>query len=164
MAEQEETLVTPQMIASKGVWGREQVAPPIALSDIRRWAIAVYWPATPPRLFWDEEYARTTRFGGIVAPQDFNPFAWPIKAEDPPEFAMPRREGGRGRRGMNGGQVDTYFTPMRPGDVVRARTRLRDWYERQTRFGLTLFVFTETEWRNQDDQMVKRHVQTFIRY
>jgi hypothetical protein len=65
---------------------------------------------------------------------------------------------------MNGGQVDTYFVPMRPGDVIRARHRLRDWYERQTRFGLTLFIFTESEWHNQDGQLVKRHIQTFIRY
>jgi hypothetical protein len=164
MAEQPETLVTANMVSTKGVWGREHVAPPISLSDIRKWAIAVYWPETPPRLFWDEEYARTTRWGGIIAPEDFNPFAWPIKSEAPPEFAMPRRGGGKGNRGMNGGQVDTYFAPMRPGEVIRARSRLRDWNERQTRFGLTLFVFTETEWLNQDNQLVKRHVQTFIRY
>ena len=39
--------------------------------------IAVYWPDEPPRLYWDEEYARTTKWGGIIAPQEFNPFAWP---------------------------------------------------------------------------------------
>ncbi len=76
---------------------------------------------------------------------------------------MPR-EGGKGRRGMNGGQTDTYFVPMRPGDVIRARTRLRDWNERPTRLGLTLFIYTETEWWNQDNQLVKRHIQNFIRY
>ena len=31
----------------------------------------------------------------------------------------------RGRRGMNGGQVDTYGVPMRPGDVITARNRAR---------------------------------------
>jgi hypothetical protein len=49
---------------------------PIAASDIRKWAIAVYYPEIPPRLFWDEDYAATSRFGGIVAPEEFNPFAW----------------------------------------------------------------------------------------
>jgi len=76
---------------------------------------------------------------------------------------MPR-EGGRGRRGMNGGQTDTFFVPMRPGDVIRSRTRLRDWNERQTRLGQTLFIYTETEWWNQNNQLVKRHIQNFIRY
>lgn len=164
MAEPPETLVTPDMTASKGVWGKEHTAPPISLSDIRKWAIAVYWPKTPPRLFWDEEYARTTRWGGIIAPQDFNPFAWPVKTEPTFSFATPRKEGGKGSRGMNGGQIDTYAEPMRPGDIIRARHRLRDWNETQTRFGLTMFVFLETEWRNQDNKLVKRHVQTFIRY
>jgi hypothetical protein len=163
MAEQADTLVTPDMIRNKGVWGREVVSYPVSVSDIRKWAIAVYWPHTPPRLFWDEQYARTTRWGGIIAPQDFNPFAWPVKSPTLPEFAMPR-EGGKGRRGMNGGQTDTYFVPMRPGDVIRARTRLRDWNERPTRLGLTLFIYTETEWWNQDNQLVKRHIQNFIRY
>ena len=49
-----ETLVTPQMVTSKGVWGPETVSHPVSLSDIRKWAIAVYWPETPSRLFWDE--------------------------------------------------------------------------------------------------------------
>jgi hypothetical protein len=163
MADEAETLVTPDMLETQGVWTREHSSPPIALSDIRKWAIAVYWPETPPRLFWDEAYARTTRWGGIIAPWDFNPFAWPVKRDFAVERAVPR-EGGKGRRGMNGGQTDTFLLPMRPGDLIRSRTRLRDWNERQTRLGLTLFMYTETEWWNQADQLVKRHVQNFIRY
>ena len=58
------------------------LSPPISESDIRKWAIAVYWPETPPRQFWDAEYARTTRWGGIVAPEEFNPFAWPIERKE----------------------------------------------------------------------------------
>jgi len=46
-----------------------RVSYPITVSDIRRWAMAVYYPEEPPRLFWDEEYARATRHGGIVAPE-----------------------------------------------------------------------------------------------
>jgi N-terminal half of MaoC dehydratase len=163
MPEQVETLVTPHMHERKGIWGHEQVSDPISLSDIRKWAIAVYWPQTPPRLYWDDEYARTTRWGGIVAPQDFNPFAWPIKFVDPTETSNGLKRP-KGRRGMNGGQVDTYFTPMRAGDVIRARHRLRDWNEARTRLGLTLFANTETEWWNQNEQLVKRHIQIFIWY
>ena len=43
---------------------------PIAVSDIRKWAQAVYYPEAPPRQYWDEEYAATTPAGGIVAPED----------------------------------------------------------------------------------------------
>ena len=158
-----ETLVTPEMIEARGVWGDERVSYPIAESDIRRWAIASYWPETPPQLFWDEEYARTTRWGGIVAAQDFNPFAWPPAREIRPEMETPEG-GGRGTRGMNGGQTDTYGVPMRPGDVITSRRRLADWNERQTRLGLTLFSNTEIEWRNQDGELVRRRISTGIRY
>lgn len=163
MANQVETLVTEEMLARKGVWGEERVSPPISLSDIRKWGIAVYWPEKPPQIYWDEEYAKGTRWGGVIAPQDFNPFAWPVEREIRPERATPRG-GGPGTRGMNGGQTDTFFAPMRPGDVIRARSRLRDWEETQTRLGLTLFSYTETEWRNQNDELVKRRISTGIRY
>ena len=65
---------------------------------------------------------------------------------------------------MNGGQVETYGVPMRPGDVIMARNRLRDWDERDTRLGQTLFTYSETEWRNQADELVKLRVSTGIRY
>ena len=77
---------------------------------------------------------------------------------------MDKPRSNKGRRGMNGGQVDTYGVPMRPGDVITSRSRLRDWDERETRLGLTLFSFSETEWRNQDDALVKVRVATAIRY
>ena len=61
---------------------------PIAASDIRKWAMAIYFPEVPPPLYWDEEYAASTPWGGIVAPEEFNPFAWmtvdPRPKCDPP--------------------------------------------------------------------------------
>ena len=109
-----ETLVTHDMLDRKGVWGKERSSPPVSESDIRKWAIAVYWPKTPPPIFWDVDYARSTRWGGIIAPPDFNPFAWPVTVERPPkakEAATNTPRSGKGRRGMNGGQVDTYGVP-----------------------------------------------------
>jgi acyl dehydratase len=162
------SLVTPDMEEHKGVWGQGRSSYPISLSDIRKWAIAVYWPEPPPPLFWDEEYAATTRWGGIVAPQDFNPFAWPVERAAPGAPARPRpprsADGRRPMGIMNGGQTDTYGVPMRPGDVITSRSRLRDWQERDTRLGHTLFIYNETEWTNQADELVKRRVSTTIRY
>ncbi len=154
------TLVTPDMEARRGVWGDERVSPPVEASDIRKWAIASYWPEKPPRLFWDAEYAAGTKYGSIVAPQDFNPFAWPIERS-------PRVEGGSrapGQRGMNGGQVERYGVPMRVGDVITSRTRLKGWTERTTSLGPTLFTETEIEWRNQRGEHVKTRISTGIRY
>ena len=160
-----DTLVTPQMEQEKGVWGAETVSFPISESDIRKWAIAAYWPETPPRLYWDAEYAATTRWGGIVAPEDFNPFAWPVptgKVE--PVGAVPGQPSERGSNLLNGGQADTFGARMRPGDVITSRTRLARWEERYGRNGLTLFTYIETEWRNQNDEFDKRRVATIIRY
>ena len=156
------TLVTPDMEARKGVWSGERVSYPVAESDIRRWAIAAYWPETPPRIFWDADYASGTRWLGIIAPEDFNPFAWPV--ERPAREPRPNADTAPPVRLMNGGQVDTVYVPIRPGDVITSRIRLKGWTERETRLGLTLFSETETEWRNAAGELVKTRVQTAIRY
>lgn len=171
MAEQTEepvSYVTPDMEQRKGVWTEGDASPPISESDVRKWAIAVHWPQTPPPIFWDAEYAAGTRWGGIIAPSDFNPFAWPVeRPSSKPRKPMGGDDGdkaGRKLRGMNGGQVETYGVPMRPGDVITPRNRLRDWEERTTRLGHTLFSYSETEWHNQHGELVKRRVSTAIRY
>jgi hypothetical protein len=157
------TLITPAMLESKGRWNTTRVAPPIAASDIRRWAIATYWPETPPRIYWDEAYAKTTRWGGIIAPTDFNPFAWPVERPPPPRSTEPVA-GAKPLASMNGGQVETYGERMRPGDVISARSRLAEISEREGRLGLTLFLVSETEWTNQAGAFVRRRMSTLVRY
>jgi hypothetical protein len=154
-------LVTPEMEQHRGVWVRQVVSPPIAESDIRKWAIAVYWPAPPPRLFWDPEHAKATKWGGIVAPEDFNPFAWPVPTGTDRPATLP---GMLGRNVLNGGQEDTFGVRMRPGDVISTRTCLSHWEERDGRAGLKLLSYYETEWRNQDDDLVKRRIATVIQF
>ena len=169
----EETLVTQDMIDRKEVWGRTNQSPPISESDIRKWAIATYWPEKPPQIYWDADYAKGTAYEGIIAPPDFNPFAWPVERFRPNPAAMraaaarseaagPRRR--RVTTGLNGGQTDTYGTPMRAGDIITSRSRLLRWEERQGRMGLTLYTYTETEWTNQNGELVRRRISTGIRY
>jgi hypothetical protein len=164
-AQESQSLVTKEMIDAKGVWGPQTASFPVTESDVRRWAIAIYWPDTPPKLYWDAEYAASTRWGGIVAPQDFNPFAWPVERSGPASSgAMPGETPAKGQNVLNGGQTDTSLAPMRPGDVITRRTRLSRWEERSGRNGLTLFQYLETEWRNQDEEVVKRRMSTQVRY
>ncbi len=160
---QEDTLITQEMIDSQGVWGSKRVSPPISESDIRKWAIATYWPEKPPPIYWDADYAQKTRYGGIIAPSDFNPFAWPIDRPARPA-ATNSGKGGKGKTGLNGGQTDTYGVPMRPGDVITSRSRLKEFNERQGRMGLMLYSFTETTWTNQNDELVRTRISTGIRY
>jgi acyl dehydratase len=162
MASGVDTLISPAMEEAKGRWGELRVSPPISPSDIRKWAIATFWPETPPPIHWDEAYAATTRWGGIIAPPDFNPFAWPVRRVAPAALAPPA--GGVRLTNMNGGQTDTFGVPMRPGDVITARSRLQDFNERQGRFGLMLYAFSENEWTNQKGEFVRRRISTSIRY
>jgi N-terminal half of MaoC dehydratase len=152
-----------------------QVSFPVSESDIRRWAIAVYYPQHPPRQFWDEAYAKSTPYGGIVAPEDFNPFAWMAAERDEPGAEIDQNDPDRtelllGIPGpglkfqLNGGMEVEYGTRMRGGDVITSVTRLAEYTEREGRLGLMLFTVAEASWTNQSGELVKRTRTTLIRY
>lgn len=165
MTDQKLTYVTDEMRDAQGVWGESHSSYPITETDIRRWAMATHYPEKPPRIYWDADYAASTKHGGIIAPPDFNPFAWSLQRPAGVRAGMSgRRPDGKPLTGMNGGQTDTYGVPMRAGDVISARSRLVDWNEREGRLGHTLYVRTEIEWRNQRDELVKTRMSISIRY
>ncbi len=143
---------------------------PLTDSDIRRWALAVYWPHQPP-----ERFLTPPADGGpLTAPEEINPFAWsaaetwqpsqePISGPD----AMENRLGIAGpglKRILNGGMSVEYGVALRSGDVVTSVKRLGPYSERSGRLGLMLFSTTEDTWTNQDGDVVKHSVMTLIRY
>jgi hypothetical protein len=158
-----DTYITDDIRSMLNVERDELLSTPISENDIRKWAIAVYWPDTPPRKFWDVEYANTSRWGGIVAPEEFNPFAWPSERREATRLGGPQGKG-PGQRGMNGGSEATYYTPMRPGDVIRSSTKLVDAYEKTGRLGVMMFLVNETTWTNQDGVKIKVDRKVSIRY
>jgi hypothetical protein len=151
---------------ARRVWGEwSPWSPAIRDSDIRRWAIAVYWPDTPPRRYWDQTFANSTRVGGIVAPEDFNPFAWPppITSGSTKRPQLDRQpDPQRVRRRVNGGCRAIYGVPMRPGDSIRRRVRLHSWKTAQGSRGPLLLVDYEHEWHNQHGELVRTAVYTLI--
>jgi hypothetical protein len=169
-----ETYINDEMSAAIGSIERQSVSFPISASDIRKWAMAVYYPEPPPRLFWDAEYAAGTRYGGIVAPEDFNPFAW-MSANGPRaarqgDAGVTSREIGLGikpppvENQLNGGVEVEFGVRMRPGDVITSVTRLHSYTEREGRLGRMLFTTSETVWTNQNDEVVKTSRDIHIRY
>ena len=172
----ERTHITPQMRDVVGLELRSGTSFPITDSDIRRWAIAVYYPEPAPRLFWDADYAAGTAHGGIVAPEEFNPFAWMTQPEPdapatprvPAGFVSPEETLGLGAGDdhelINGGTEVDYGVRMRPGDVITSVTRLAGYSEREGRLGLMLFTTTEDTWTNQRGETVKTSRSTLIRY
>ena len=172
----ERTHITPQMRDVVGLELRRGTSFPITDSDIRRWAIAVYYPEPAPRLFWDADYAAGTAHGGVVAPEEFNPFAWMTQPEPdapatprvPAGFVSPEETLGLAPAPptnlINGGTEVTYGVRMRPGDVITSVSRLADYSEREGRLGLMLFTATEDTWTNQRGETVKTSRSTLIRY
>jgi len=171
-----DTYVTDKMREAVGSVYERLVSQPISLSDIRRWVVATYHPEVPPPGFWDEEYARQSRDGGIVAPHEFNPFAWMTQE---PKGLPPRIDGSAINRiedslgipgpnlmqGLNGGlQVEYGSARMRPGDVITSETALHSYSEKSGRLGLMLMTETLSTWTNQSGDVVKKTYQTLIRY
>jgi hypothetical protein len=139
---------------------------PVSESDIRRWALAVYWPERPPSVFLEAHRA----------PEEFNPFAWAVAASEstgdpsPDVASADRTEQLAGVPGpglqfmLNGGMESEYGVPIRPGDVITSENRLDAYSEREGRLGLMLFTTTEDLWTNQDHEVVRRTRSTLIRY
>jgi N-terminal half of MaoC dehydratase len=177
------SVITDDMRSILGISLGGSISYPITDSDIRKWAIAVYYPDPAPRLFWDADYAKTTPYGGIVAPEEFNPFAWGARETftvEPPKPALPpdpalvavgaseHRYGVQPpdlRHALNGGvEVEHTTVRMRPGDVITSRPAIVDYSEREGRLGLMLFTTSESRWTNQRDELVRIDRMTLIRY
>ena len=168
------THVTPAMRDAIGGEIDRRVSYPITDSDIRRWAVAIYYPQEPPLLYWDADFAAGTAHGGIVAPYDFNPFAWMAReprgrpkggAINPDRIEHALGIEGPGLKNMlNGGIEVEYRTRMRPGDTIASSTRLAAYNEREGRLGLMLLTISEDTWTNQKDEVVKVQRGTLIRY
>lgn len=162
------SLISEQMRAAVGGVVDWRVSFPVAASDIRRWAIAVYYPERPPqRYLYDGP--------DLIAPEELNPFAWvvadqmvPAIAPEPRDTDKPEKAIGIPGPGLahqvNGGSEVTYGVPIRPGDVIRSDTRLHEYREREGRMGPMLITVFEVEWTNQDGARVKLGHDTSIRY
>ena len=163
-----QSLITDAMRAWVGSKTPPLTSPPISESDIRRAAIAINWPEVPPGVYWDAEHAAKSRWGGIIAPEEFNPFAWMIgRAHVGPqpdrlsdeqtslEDARNLRPPGAPPRFLFGGVDSTYHERMRPGDVITSVITATDVYERSGSIGPMIFYITEETWTKQNGEVVK---------
>lgn len=127
-------------------------------TDIRRWVQAMDY-ANP--LHWDENFARSSRFGGIVAPQSF------IVAMDYGHGCHPSCVGKiPGSHLIFGGEEWWFYgTPVRPGDKLTQQRRFDGYDVADTKFaGPTVFTRGDTIHRNQHGALVAKERATAIRY
>ncbi len=132
--------------------------------DIRRFAQAI---GDPNPLYYDEAYARTTRFKSIVAPPLFcQAFAF---SDVPPEKLPPDGSPVEAdvplpaRRLVGGGSIFENYIRIKPGDRIVVKARIKDIYTRQGKSGCLYFIVHETTFFNQNDELAAKEVTTFIK-
>lgn len=138
--------------------GGGQLWDPCSTSDIRRWVMAMDYPNP---LHWDEEFARDSRFGGLVAPQsiavglDYGHGAQPACVGHIP-----------GSHLIFGGEEWWFYgCPVRAGDKLFQERRFHDYKVVETKFaGPTMFSRGDTTHTNQHGTLVARERSTAIRY
>ena len=131
---------------------------PCSATDIRRWVQAMDY-ANP--LHWDEEFARASAFGGIVAPQSFT------VAMDYGHGCHPSCVGKiPGSHLIFAGEEWWFYgTPVRPGDKLVQERTFAGYKVTETAFaGPTMFANGDTVHRNQHGALVAKERATSIRY
>jgi len=135
----------------------------VSRSLIKKWA-KVTKDSNP--LWFDAEYARNSRWGGIIAPPLFLltidpgkvPAAYLIgELYKPAPEAVLNLEKYRTFRGSM--QTDSeweFFEPVRPGDTISPKTKYTDIYWKQGKRFRLLFTSGETTYTNQKGQLVAR--------
>ncbi|MFC1994089.1 MaoC family dehydratase N-terminal domain-containing protein [Chloroflexota bacterium] len=149
----EETLITDEV---REAIGKEidSVVVEVEKGAIRRIAQAV---GDPNPLWQDEEYAKKSRYGGIIA--------------SPTYIASIRTGEGIAalppvplKRVLNGGNELEFFHPIRPGDILTSRRILADVRQNESSKGKMVVMVLETTYTNQKGEVVAKNRQSIIRY
>jgi acyl dehydratase len=154
----EEALITDAARALIGVES-EVFLGEVDLRDSQRFALAV-GDLNP--LYFDEEYARSTAYGGLIAPPNMLTAirAWGQGAaerelasdgvvnlpEEKLPIPLPRR--------MAGGQELQYHAPVRPGDRITRRGRIVSLEQHEGRSGRFVVMLRQDRYYNQQGELL----------
>ena len=114
-------------------------------------------------LFWNEEYARQTRWGGVIAPHMFvtnmGTSRVRVLTKDGRPLTPEEREAGEhalaGLHGWYSGDDVEFFQPIRVGDSLTVKHYLKDLIVKRSEFaGTTVHRITRWEWVNQNGHLV----------
>jgi len=143
----------------------------VIILEVEKGAIRRYADAVDDQnpLYWDEEYARNSSYGSIIAPPGF--FGWPTKwarGSTFPVFSevMVELMAGLAKAGysqtIDGGIDYEFFCPVRAGDTLSASSVIKDITEREDKAGKVVFMITETTYTNQNSDLVAKVRQIFV--
>ncbi|MDO8670410.1 MAG: MaoC family dehydratase N-terminal domain-containing protein [Dehalococcoidia bacterium] len=148
----EVSLITDEMRALIGIESEP------GIDEIEKGAIRKFADAlgdTNP-LYHDEEYAKKTKYGGIIAPPTFFCTLQPGPGK---ELNAPQLT-----RKLNGGSEFEIFQVLRPGDVISTTVKLAELTERDGKMGKMLFRTIELTYKNQKGELVGKGRNTLILY
>jgi acyl dehydratase len=130
-------------------------------------------------IYWDEAYARNTKFGGVVAPPLFplhalrqpagTPDAFERAASDP-DFDGSVRGLMKGlkplpiplTRVLNGGNQVEIYRLAKPDEKIRIKSKYLDIYQKEGRSGTMVFLLTETIYATDKGEVLIKAIQTRI--
>jgi len=156
----EDSLLTPDI---KAMVGLETNLP--NLESIDKTTIIRYVQAISDLnpLYIDEEYAKETDYGGIIAPLTFIFDVIPAATEigddgrDVTRIALP------GFKVARGGNEYQFLEPARPGDVIMRRRKIVDVFERDSKkVGKIIFIVYDTTYSNQDARVLGINRETLL--
>ena len=137
----------------------------IEKEPIRRFADAV-GDLNP--LYWDEDYARKSKHGAIIAPPGFLSSLWftgrsvkwgprehPSESLGSPELMNALSQAGY-KHILDTGIDYEFPAVVKAGDVIRSTALVKDMMERSSKDGKMVFLVTETTWTNQNGQIVAK--------
>ncbi len=150
----EESVIPEELRSWLGVESEPNVVE-VEKGHIKRFAEAV---GDPNPLWQDQVHASKSRYGSIIAPPTFLQDAALLKL-------VPKLMGIKGplTRHLYGGMELEFFKPMRPGDVITARSKLTNLYEKEGKDGKLLFIIIEARFTNQRGELVAKGIHTFIK-
>ena len=107
-------------------------------------------------IYVDEERARESEYGSIVAPPTFcNLF---VNGGEKPDIKLEF-----GDIGFFAGQAIESLAPIRPGDTVEVTSRLKEVYAKTGRSGKMVFAVWETKFDNQHGETVALVDESYVR-
>ena len=181
MAEEKpSTLITDEIRALIGV----EAEPVTAFEAVEPGALRRFCQAImdDDPAYWNGEYAKQTKYGGVIAPPLYSSFTNRRRSGTPDPLDRFKNEpdwdgisGGRGDSGglppvnlplkrlLNGGVSAEFFAYCRPGDRITGKQKYVDITERTGRTGPMVIIVTETAYTNQDGLLLCKVRNTTVR-
>jgi acyl dehydratase len=140
-----------------------KVDPP-HLREVEKGAIRRYADAVGDNnpLYYDEEYAKKTKYGGIIAPPGF--FGWAKRTISSSEglIGLIGAMIEAGYAGiLDGGMAYDFYLPIRVGDTLVGSPKVADIALKEGKTKMMILRF-ETSYTNQNGDLVAKSYQTLI--